>query len=487
MRKFKGIFVVLIAFLCLFPLFLTVSKADSAPVQFIGNGVTTHDNKGIILTKEDLTINVNEKPCPSNSEYDAEQDCSLYAVQADFYFSNPNDALDLGIFFPINNSERAFHLQMPWVNKYFEINMNGTAISKFDEITMPSKESEFDYSKSLFTNVHFQKGSNKMIVKYKYPLTDRDKVPNKSFQYILTSGALWAGTIGELNIYVQFPRAIGSSQYETNYIFTNVSPKVLKTTLKDIDPTVELNFDFYPVDFLNFMSPLMNNSSSLSLDQRLAYTTNALNYYRRGYDYFGSSSDIYAKTLMNNDIHMISHYPDYKFSDDLYHTYKNYVELSNNIKYPSQCTTNSDEKDKFDSNKEKASILLQTYYKASDRQKILNDLNNLKCEIKNETISITPSEIEQSSTPRSISPKIQTTQPNQLTITSNEFSSTTVLTGIGILLILFALNLSAYFFRRSNIHLIKLFVEIFITKRKSISSAQKENSYDPAIKNDKVG
>lgn len=233
----------------------SIARADMAPVQFWGNGVVTTDPKGIVLTKENLDIEMIEDTAPDEWN-------DSFKVKATFYFNNPGEATDLVTFFPIpgshdiagsDNSEEEKNEYLLYAMAYttYELTLNGDKVTDFTtDITEYDPLMEYTdmsfYSFAIFSTLHFKPGQNVLIVEYQSPITYNYEGGLYSINYILTSGALWADPIGELNISVKFPSEMPAARYVSSYSFTQEESNTLQYQATNTDPTEELTIDYIP-------------------------------------------------------------------------------------------------------------------------------------------------------------------------------------------------------------------------------------------------
>lgn len=248
--------------------------ADMAPIQYWGNGVVTTDPKGIVLTKENLEIEMVEDSDPDEwNDY--------FKVKATFYFNNPGDATDLDVFFPVpgtgdiansgnTDAEKLEFLTNEMAYSTFKMTLNGSRVTD-----MTTDVSEYDpqlegpggmtiYNFAIYSTLHFKSGQNTLVCEYSSPVTYNYEGGLYTINYVLSSGALWADPIGELNISVKFADEMLSSRYTSTYAFTNSDTNTLEYQGLSIEPTDELSIDYIPSPIWEVVGPIVTSGQQPS-------------------------------------------------------------------------------------------------------------------------------------------------------------------------------------------------------------------------------
>jgi hypothetical protein len=230
---------------------MQTAYGDAAPVFLGGVNIRPYSENIITLKKEDLTIQFVPGKQAKNNIYGVE---TLAHVSATFVFVNTGEKVSLKMGFPFGLAKmRGFNT--PNVQNV-SVEMDGKKITT-NFLTTENNE----YDPWVYFNTEFKANETKTL-KVTY-----DALPAGGyFLYVLKTGALWKGPIGELNIDLKFP-------YSATY------PNVLSVTpggytikgndiiyhFKNYEPDENIIVKFLPYDFANEIAPL----------RETAYKTNA--------------------------------------------------------------------------------------------------------------------------------------------------------------------------------------------------------------------
>ncbi len=256
----KKLLVCVILVLILLGSFTGVSFADGGPIYQAGLNVIPYHNNSIEMEKEDLFIMFFNGRSPHSDKV-----TDRAKIQAKFIFKNTGDETDQKIGFPfdIPRIEGSFRIIEPTVK------VNGKTVKA--ELASPENNSRW-----LIFTVHFAKNEKKLVE------VDYTVLPEPGyFLYVLKTGALWKGTIGELNIDISMQ---GRATYP--YIIS-ISPEGYKVQgnhivyhLKNYEPEKNIEIEFLPYNFYKEIEPL----------RKKAMETNSEN------DYYA-----YARALLPKD------------------------------------------------------------------------------------------------------------------------------------------------------------------------------------------
>lgn len=170
------------------------AQADSGPIYFsLGVPVPTTSNT-ICMTRETLAIDYTEEPAPYADGG------HLVSVHARFWFRNEGQAVTQQMGFPLG---REVLSGFGYFDYGFSATVDGTAI-KTAEFTSPQNTSgsELTYTMWRAFQVPFAAGQTRLLDVH-YKINPRDGY----FLYVLQTGRLWKGPIGDLSIDVNFRRA----------------------------------------------------------------------------------------------------------------------------------------------------------------------------------------------------------------------------------------------------------------------------------------
>ncbi len=232
--------------------FTGVSLADGGPIYQAGLNVIPYHNNSIEMEKEDLFITFfNGRSIHPDKVTDRAK------IQAKFIFKNTGDETDQKIGFPfdIPRIEGEFRIIEPTVK------VNGKTVKA--ELVNPENNSRW-----LIFTVHFAKNEKKLVE------VDYTVLPEPGyFLYVLKTGALWKGTIGELNIDISMQ---GRATYP--YIIS-ISPEGYKVQgnhivyhLKNYEPENNIEIEFLPYNFYKEIEPLRKKAMETnSEDDYYAY------------------------------------------------------------------------------------------------------------------------------------------------------------------------------------------------------------------------
>ncbi|MBN1915539.1 hypothetical protein JW796_00905 [Candidatus Dojkabacteria bacterium] len=269
----KKIFSIIVSFIFIYTVYTTKVKADVAPIEYWGNGIVTGEHYQIALDKEILKFNVFEDNMCGNNGIEF---CSSYFdVNVEFYFNNPGEDINVEVFFPVPGANmNEGHVRE--IVDSFSMNMNGENTELLTKnidpvlIAKPVLDPK-DTTVNVYSTLHFKKGENKLIVKYKNPLTSSYVGGYKHLLYILTTGSAWEGSIDELIIEVNFQYPISFLRYENSdaYYLEQKSANLLRYSAKNVEPIDDLEVSFMPYHVWQKVSPfLQGNEYSLSLKER---------------------------------------------------------------------------------------------------------------------------------------------------------------------------------------------------------------------------
>ena len=249
MKKFLVCVILILIFL---NSFAGVSLADGGPIYQAGLNVIPYHNNSIEMVKEDLFITFfNGRSIHPDKVSDRAN------IQAKFIFKNTGGETDQKIGFPfgIPRIEGEFRIIEPTVK------VNGKAVKA--ELANPENDSRW-----LIFTVHFAKNEKKSVE------VDYTVLPEPGyFLYVLKTGALWKGTIGELNVDI-------SMQDRATYPYViSISPEGYKIEgnhivyhLKDYEPEKNIEIEFLPYNFYKEIEPLRNKAMQTnSEDDYYAY------------------------------------------------------------------------------------------------------------------------------------------------------------------------------------------------------------------------
>ncbi|NIA10929.1 MAG: hypothetical protein GWP10_14675 [Nitrospiraceae bacterium] len=244
----KKLLVCVILVLLLLNSFTAVSYADGGPVYQAGLNVIPYHNDSIEMEKEDLFITFFEGKAGRYTDRASDN----AKVQAKFVFKNTGNETEQKIGFPfgIPRIKSKFRFIEPMVK------VNGKVVKA--ELVNPKYDSPW-----LIFTVHFAKNEKKLVE------VDYTVFPEPGyFLYVLKTGALWKGTIGELNIDISmqdkaiYPYVISISpegyEIQGNHIVYH---------LKDYEPTKNIEIEFLPYNFYKEIKPLRDKAMETNSEE----------------------------------------------------------------------------------------------------------------------------------------------------------------------------------------------------------------------------
>jgi len=169
-----------------------VTRADSGPIYFsVGMPVPTTSNN-IRMTREVLTIDYTGQPVQ-------EDKTSLVGVHARFWFRNEGKAVTQQMGFPLG---REVLTGFGYYDYGFTVTADGAAVktTSFPDQKTTSG-SELTYTMWNAFQIPFAAGQTRLVDVH-YKIRPRDGY----FLYVLQTGRLWKGPIGDLSIDVNFGR-----------------------------------------------------------------------------------------------------------------------------------------------------------------------------------------------------------------------------------------------------------------------------------------
>ncbi len=194
MIKEKMVLLVLVSvFIC--ALSPAVARADSGPIYFSAGILVPTTSNDIRMTREVLTIDYANQvaPAPDRQSMDVN-------VHARFWFRNEGKAVIQKMGFPLGREELSGY---GYFSSQFAVTVDGTSVTAiaFEE-QKPATGSELTYSMWNTFEVSFAAGQTR-IVDATYKIRPRGGY----FLYVLQTGRLWKGPIGDLTIDVNLGRA----------------------------------------------------------------------------------------------------------------------------------------------------------------------------------------------------------------------------------------------------------------------------------------
>jgi hypothetical protein len=197
------------------------AMADSGPVYYSAGVLVPTTSNDIRMTREVLRI-----------DYTNQSDNGPVGVQARFWFRNEGKAVTQQMGFPM---EREWLSGFGVMGLDFKVTMDGTAVKafSFDQNKNTTSGSELAYDQWMIYRIPFAAGQSRFI-DVTYNILPRGGY----FLYVLQTGRLWKGPIGDLTIDVNLGReavfpdllSVQPAGYRTqgNHIlwhFTNYEPE----------------------------------------------------------------------------------------------------------------------------------------------------------------------------------------------------------------------------------------------------------------------
>ena len=210
--------------------------ADDAPMALFGETLVPIKSSEIQLVDEDIDVftNVNEFPGKAS-------------VTAVLRFKNLSDKdLTLLVGFPLdkeyNDTTEGEYYSTKQLD--FKVEVNG---NKVHPRTFYDKQQE----RTWFVWEQKFPAKKKVIIKHDYKVPtwgsnhiDPEGYDIQYFQYILTTGALWAGNIERATITIHFDKPLNTKYYYAIPKTTMQSAKQVKWVLKDFEPKSEVTFAY---------------------------------------------------------------------------------------------------------------------------------------------------------------------------------------------------------------------------------------------------
>jgi hypothetical protein len=189
--------VVLYVLVAMFLCFLSpaVARADSGPIYFSAGVLVPTTSNDIRMTREVLTIDYANQVTPTT-----DRQSKYVNVHARFWFRNEGKAATQKMGFPLGREQLSGY---GYFSPGFTVTVDGVAVAAiaFDE-QKPATGSELTYSMWNTFEVPFAAGQTR-VVDVTYKILPRGGY----FLYVLQTGRLWKGPIGDLTIDVNLGRA----------------------------------------------------------------------------------------------------------------------------------------------------------------------------------------------------------------------------------------------------------------------------------------
>ncbi|MHB8107131.1 MAG: hypothetical protein ACYDH4_06840 [Candidatus Cryosericum sp.] len=223
-RRVWSVFVVAVLLCTGFP---AAAIADSGPVYYSAGVLVPTTSNDVRMTREVLTIDYTNQ---TTSTPDHQSD--YVHVHARFWFRNEGKAVTQQMGFPM---EREWLSGFGIMGLEFKVTMDGTAVKafSFDQNKNTAGGSELAYDQWMIYRIPFAAGQSRLI-DVTYSILPRGGY----FLYVLQTGRLWKGPIGDLTIDVNLGReavfpdllSVQPAGYHTrgNHIlwhFTNYEPE----------------------------------------------------------------------------------------------------------------------------------------------------------------------------------------------------------------------------------------------------------------------
>ena len=225
-----------------FPTQNDVALGDAAPIFLGGTNIRPYGENSITLKKEDLTIQFGSKNTPYTSA--SSGDTTAY-VSAKFVFVNTGKDISLKVGFPFGlATEEDFGT--PNISNA-SVKING---KKITPLFLSAETGKYD--PWMYFNVSFYAKETKTleVAYYAYP-TDG------YFLYVLKTGALWKGPIGELNIDLKFPyRPVYPAVLSVAPSGCAVKGNDIVYHLKNYEPDKNIKVGFLSEKFYKKIAPL---------------------------------------------------------------------------------------------------------------------------------------------------------------------------------------------------------------------------------------
>ena len=240
MRKIRLAVSVLIISVLLCTGLPAAAMADSGPVYYSAGVLVPTTSSDIRMTREVLTI-----------DYTSQVGDGPVNVHARFWFKNEGKAVTQQMGFPLGREALSgFGIWGP----QFKVTMDGTAVKtlNFDEKKNTAGNSELAYDQWNTFEIPFAAGQSRLI-DVTYTILPRGGY----FLYVLQTGRLWKGPIGDLTIDVNFGRepmfpdllSVQPAGYHTqgNHILWH---------LTDYEPQQDIEIESMSPDFWKTVRPL---------------------------------------------------------------------------------------------------------------------------------------------------------------------------------------------------------------------------------------
>lgn len=169
-------------------------RADSGPIYFSAGVLVPTTSNDIRLTREVLTVDYTSNILPTTSEQPGTVD-----VRARFWFRNEGKAVTQKMGFPLGREQLSGY---GYFNTGFAVTLDGRSINSVEfEQQAPGTGSELTYSMWNTFEVPFAAGQTRVV-----DVTYRIRPRGGYFLYVLQTGRLWKGPIGDLTIDVNLGR-----------------------------------------------------------------------------------------------------------------------------------------------------------------------------------------------------------------------------------------------------------------------------------------
>jgi len=196
MRKNRLVLSILIISVLLCVGLPAAAMADSGPIYFSAGILVPTTSNDIRMTREVLTIDYTNQITPT-----PDHQSDYIDVHARFWFRNEGKAVTQQMGFPLGRELLSgFGI---WGSQ-FKVTMDGAAVKtlNFDEKKNTAGNSELAYDQWNTFEIPFAAGQSRLI-DVTYTILPRGGY----FLYVLQTGRLWKGPIGDLTIDVNFGRA----------------------------------------------------------------------------------------------------------------------------------------------------------------------------------------------------------------------------------------------------------------------------------------
>jgi hypothetical protein len=292
--KYK-LFLAAVLTMILLPLISTKAYADVSPPIYSGSQIQTEENTEIELDEEILNIDINDG-CEfagknkSLRKYESSE-CNYFDVEAIFYFNNPTgETVSQEVFFPFPTGvmggpiDEDYYAVMkeekPSIFNSYSQKVNGEEVSwepdflseeefeqMMDEISSGENDDLNLYSLTYVSEYRFKPGENKVVIRYRTPISYSYAGGYYHIHYILRTGGNWAGPIGELTTNMNFNSEIHEKRYSSNYDYAIVDKNSLQYKATNIEPEKDIKVSFIPREVWEVAKPVILNDDYQLSDQ----------------------------------------------------------------------------------------------------------------------------------------------------------------------------------------------------------------------------